>query len=312
MTYFIDESASLSHYGVKGMKWGVRHEREKVGRKSRTRNETGFVAKHKSKIIAEKKNHGIKSIDRNTDIISKGQVLCRICMQDENPKRNATYVSILDSDRASYLKQADLLPNTRNFSDDDVIIERHYMLTKDLKVATADAVQDYILKTAGDDTIRDLIKKSKKGSDTLKAFLDKYGDTKTVDIYDINAVRRASRLLEKQTKLKEEYAAKKVPFFDTQEKNRRKNALAAFDNAMAKLDDQTNVTSKISSLMYRNKEPMIEYFKSKGYNAMVDNEDRASGTADYPLIIFDMKTVAKHDKDLSMEEAFGDIWIKTE
>ena len=47
MTYFVDESAYLMHYGVKGMKWGVRKERILTGRRRKSSiSEKTIEARH--------------------------------------------------------------------------------------------------------------------------------------------------------------------------------------------------------------------------------------------------------------------------
>lgn len=59
MTYFIDESASLSHYGVKGMKWGVRKEREHVDSVKRAAQN-----KIKAKVRHKKANELMAELDK--------------------------------------------------------------------------------------------------------------------------------------------------------------------------------------------------------------------------------------------------------
>lgn len=50
----------LAHYGVKGMKWGVRHDYEPIGRKKRVKNQTEDDSSQKDATESDKKKWSTK------------------------------------------------------------------------------------------------------------------------------------------------------------------------------------------------------------------------------------------------------------
>jgi hypothetical protein len=106
-----------------------------------------------------KLQYNIKSIDDKTDLVKKGTPIDRIA-GEEGIGRSRKYVSLGGSfDSENYEFICHWLPVQGNNGDN--IYKYSYELTKDIKVAPAKEVRDYVLDNYGETLVRDLRVNSK-------------------------------------------------------------------------------------------------------------------------------------------------------
>ncbi len=146
----------LMHYGIKGMKWGVRRTPEQLGRVSRARY-------------------------RKARTIKKGTKMYRATVNPNEETIGSKYVTYLDVDRDNY-KAFDaggdfILRKAKGYNN---LYENKYSLTKDMKVASRKEVINTFQKLAEDkDTVRRIGKawiESTVLYPTDEEFLDKSSD----------------------------------------------------------------------------------------------------------------------------------------
>ncbi len=97
---YIYYSGELYHFGIKGMKWGVRRFQKKDG---------SLTAAGKKRYSAEElgRNPIQKGVSVKSDgsiTVSKGASLQRLVNDDSRPLKDITYASMLEYDNAKYVK----------------------------------------------------------------------------------------------------------------------------------------------------------------------------------------------------------------
>lgn len=232
--------------------------------------------------------YNIQSIDDKTDLVKKGTPIDRIA-GEEGIDSSRKYVSLGGSeDSKTYQFVCHYLPIQGKNGDN--IYKYSYELKKDIKVAPAKEVRDYVLDNYGETLVRDLSVSSnnfkgmcKRGEQIANKTLR---DMKNWNV-TIDDVMQNVDTYENITRNHGQYFI--------QNKTGDKDHDFVLGYAAAGHEVLKSVLNKNLSVNNDNSKAIMNEFRKRGYDALVDPED-VSGGYSYPMIILNPKDTLKLKK----------------
>ena len=322
MIYTISHSNELYHFGVKGMKWGVRHDRIATHRRTRTT----FGDNKQDRTLGERHR------------IPKGTKIYRATTNENETNSGSTYVTYQDSDRQFYNYYVNSYAKQRG----EKTYEKQYELTEDLNIPSREEVRDAYQKAVtelgqklveqaaeqfiiGDSVYQQDLNKAKKDYAQFKNMMAEMGRRN-----DLTVIPRynPSDELEYILAKKDSNGAVVVdpkkgpitygkPLSSTQFNNAQAYSERAqvYHTIMGKVKDKTMSEYALGmGTLTKNpkvKEHMMKTLSAKGYNAIVDEAGVGSITTDgkhvhregqETLIIFDRSKTMKETGSKEVRE----------
>lgn len=287
----------LAHHGILGQKWGIRKYQNKDG--TLTAEGRAHYGDVRQKVLEktegkerrigklsddwyerERKDEGIESIDKDTDLIKKGATFQRIATYGEPVDSKRKYVSILYDDKLEYVTESDVLP----VGDKDKVAIINYESKKPIKVATLSKTQEEIRKFMGDDT----------ANKYYQDLYEVYGQKKTNGLLKEFGNKKVSELTYDPTTLQE--------LLDNENKTFSKKELKKNEYLKYYLDAQKLIVDNASDRIAVGKdaeksEAFYKHMKKLGYDAFVDPLDATQGHVDYPLVLLSPDKTIKKTKE---------------
>lgn len=273
--HIIPSDKDLMHYGILGMKWGVRRYQNKDGSLTADGKERYDFLKNQAL-----QKYGNQFNKTNQVVkLKKGQILKRVTVKTEPIDERPKYVSFTKRDNDTYAEMADYLGGHDDIQNR---VQISYELKRDIKIASYEEVRDYILKLYKDEKVGNL--KVPKGDNI------KYAKLKQILYEDI-----------KDMKISDFYNSEKDYM------NIRGSVVRGKKLVDDLLEERSSVlitsfTDIMSKALYKERNTTYNYFKNKGYDAITDVEDAGGGIYgfDQPLIILNPKQVLKYKSEVKV------------
>lgn len=291
----------LKHFGILGMKWGVR----------RYQNRDGSLTPAGKQHLKDKQIRTAENLSEKT--IPKGTKMYRATPyeRDDN-KSKSTYVTFLDTDRHMY-RSGTIVNMYRNTDiDKQTVYEHEFELKTDVKIPSLDTVREVEKRVVADEKARREVAKS-----YVESFMMVDMGFTTKDFSAINEVEKQISKASTDTKrtsiyknVCKKYGEQYGDFIYREAKN--------ISDAHDWVNARDSLTIERSLGRAANvKSSIIKELKKLGYNAMYDNASIGVGSdGKYskqqegvePLIIFDSentlrKTSTRQVSDLERQES---------
>lgn len=275
--------SELYHFGIKGMRWGIRRFQNKDGTlteagRERLRQQLNSAKSKEAKVIydrwIQKKYEDVgDALQRTPDgahTIVKGATLRRVATEDDKIDGRVKYVSMLPADSERYRR----FKNTLGAGPNAEMYEFSYSAKKDLKVASKQQVMDYVMKEFGDTPIRDVI----AWQGVTGEFATPEAKKAIRTIYNGEFGKRPVRELYDDMKLVDD----NLNFLRGYQK--RNSGVFGYTEAVRLIEKNfTSGTMYQKGKSTEKGQQILKHYKDLGYDAIIDIED--SGFAQYPLIL---------------------------
>ena len=273
------ETNELMHFGIRGMKWGVRRFQNKDG----TLTAAGKARLDKKQIRTE------ENLIEKT--IPKGTTMYRVTPHEKDGStQKSKYVTYLEQDRNLYKEGSVVKSYIADKGKDDSVYEHRYQLKTDVKIPSLKTVREIEEKVVSTEKARDEVAKS-----WVKERMIAFGEM------DAKSLNRASEIakqlknahVDKYKSLYKELCKE----YDEYEADSILEGAKNIHYAREWVDTNDYLTIERSLGMANNvKNGIIKELKKLGYNAMYDNAGigvKSDGKYNKvqegvePLIIFD-------------------------
>ena len=276
----------LYHWGIKGMKWGVR----------RYQNRDGSLTAEGKKHLAERQVRTEENLSEKT--IPKGTKMYRVtAYEKDGTKSKSTYVTYLDTDRAMYKEGTHVRSNVNKDLSDPSVYEHEFELKNDVHIPSLKTVRDIEKRVIADEKMRVEVAKSwmesmlitndgftPKDIDIMSDVANKYEKTK-------NTEQRRALYKDLCSKYGDELGD--MYYYQSKSISSAKEWVNTNDSL---------VVEQSFGRAHRVKDSVIKELEKLGYNAMYDNASiGVASDGQYnkqqegvePLIIFDRKNTLK-------------------
>lgn len=251
----MDNSKQLEHFGVKGMHWGVRKQRDNVGRKPKSSYAPSSKFTERKDVSTYWK--GNKALqEQNLRVLKKGETVHHVTLDPELAlKAGGLYVSYTEADAENY----------RTAYKDFLEVERN---AKKIFEYEFTATQDIITPT-----------KEKK----ISEFVDMYSDKKAKNLI--------SEMGKNKVQASFSLAMGRILFGQTKSEQSKK-AAEKYKQLIESKDpkDQQKAFEDFAQFLVWSPKSRKQYFdrlSKQGFTAMYDDFDMHGGYSKEPLIIFD-------------------------
>lgn len=280
---YIIHNGELYHWGVRGMRWGIR----------RYQNKDGSLTELGRKHLAENRIRTEDNLVEKT--IPKGTKMYRVTpYEKDGTKSKSTYVTYLDMDRAMYKEGTHVRTNSGKDSNDPSVYEHEFELKTDIRIPSLKTVRDIEKRVVSNENRRLEVAKSWMESHMMADD----GFTKTditimsnvADNYNKAKTTEQKRALYKELCSKYGNELGDMYYHQSRSISEAKNWIDTNDSL---------IIEQSLGRSHHVKNDIIKELKKLGYNAMYDNASigvKSNGQYNKqqegvePLIIFDSKS----------------------